>query len=53
MQTIIAEELNIPLAEVYCVVTFYAEGAPHPFHVVSLDEEGIYGWVDADTIRPD
>ena len=39
--------------ESLCVVTFYAEGAPHPFHVVSLDEEGIYGWVDADTIRPD
>ena len=38
--------------ESLCVVTFYAEGAPHPFHVVSLDEEGIYGWVDADTIRP-
>lgn len=38
--------------ESLCVVTFYAEGAPHPFHVVSMDEEGIYGWVDADTIRP-
>ena len=30
MQTIIAEELNIPLAEVYGVVTFYAQFTLNP-----------------------
>lgn len=28
-----------------------AKGAPHPYHVISTDGGGVYGWVSADRIR--
>ncbi len=28
-----------------------AEGAPHPYHVISVDGGGVYGWVDADSLK--
>ena len=34
-----------------CRVTFYAEGAAHPFHLVSEDGSGIYGWVDENAVH--
>ena len=34
-----------------CRVTFYAEGAAHPFHLVSEDGSGVYGWVDENVVR--
>ena len=36
-----------------CRVTYYAEGAPHPFHLVSEDGSGVYGWVDEAALRLD
>ncbi|MDL2295156.1 M23 family metallopeptidase, partial [Ruminococcaceae bacterium OttesenSCG-928-D13] len=35
---------------VKCVVTAIAEGAAHPYHCISQDKGGVYGWVDADSI---
>ncbi|HQB32098.1 MAG TPA: hypothetical protein PLI19_02085 [Erysipelotrichaceae bacterium] len=29
-----------------CKVTYVARDAAHPYHVVSLDGQGVYGWVD-------
>lgn len=34
-----------------CRVTFYAEGAAHPFHLVSEDGSGVYGWVDENAVH--
>lgn len=34
-----------------CCVTYYAEGTAHPFHLVSEDGAGVYGWVDATAVR--
>ena len=34
-----------------CRVTYYAEGTAHPFHLVSEDGAGVYGWVDAAAVR--
>ena len=31
-------------------ITLTANGALHPYHAVSEDESGTYGWVDADTL---
>lgn len=31
-------------------ITLTAKGARHPYHAVSEDESGTYGWVDADTL---
>lgn len=28
-----------------------AKGAPHPYHVISVDGSGVYGWVNADRLR--
>ncbi len=36
-----------------CRVTYYAEGSPHPFHLVSEDGSGVYGWVDEAAIHLD
>lgn len=30
-----------------CKVTAIAENAPHPYHCISEDGKGVYGWVDA------
>ena len=32
-------------------VTFTGEGAAHPFHLVSEDGSGIYGWVDENAVH--
>lgn len=39
--------------ESVCRVTYYAEGAAHPFHLVSEDGSGVYGWVDENTLYLD
>lgn len=31
-------------------ITLKADGAPHPYHVISEDGSGVYGWVNADTL---
>lgn len=36
-----------------CRVTYYAEGSPHPFHLVSEDGSGVYGWVDEAAVHLD
>ncbi|MDO4566726.1 MAG: hypothetical protein Q4B42_05285 [Oscillospiraceae bacterium] len=36
--------------ESLCEVTYYAEDAAHPYHLVSTDGGGVYGWVDAENI---
>lgn len=28
-----------------------AKGAPHPYHIISVDGSGVYGWVDADRLK--
>ena len=33
-----------------CKVTAIAEGAAHPYHCISQDGKGVYGWVDAAAI---
>ena len=33
-----------------CKVTIIAEGAAHPYHCISQDGKGVYGWVDAAAI---
>ena len=33
-----------------CKVTATAPGAKHPFHCISQDGKGVYGWVDASSI---
>jgi len=35
----------------FCKVTSIAEGAKHPYHLVSEDGKGVYGWVDADKVK--
>lgn len=30
-----------------CKVALIAEGTPHPYHCISQDGKGVYGWVDA------
>ena len=39
--------------ESICRVTFYAEGTAHPFHLVSEDGSGVYGWVDESAVHLD
>ncbi len=34
-----------------CTVTYYVEGALHPYHLISDDGGGVYGWVDAASVK--
>ena len=36
-----------------CKVTATAPGAKHPFHCISQDGKGVYGWVDAEEVGAD
>lgn len=33
-------------------ISIRADGTLHPYHVISEDGSGVYGWVDADTLSP-
>lgn len=34
-----------------CRVTAADPGSPHPYHLISQDGKGVYGWVNADSIK--
>lgn len=45
-----AASRNIPGSST-CTVTHVAPGAVHPYHLVSQDGGGVYGWVDAASMK--
>lgn len=34
-----------------CTVTYLSEDVAHPYHLISDDDGGVYGWVDADSVQ--
>jgi len=34
-----------------CRVTATNPGSPHPYHLISQDGKGVYGWVNADSVK--
>lgn len=37
--------------ESVCRITAVEKGTKHPYHAISKDEGGVYGWIDANSIK--
>ena len=45
-----AEPARVIAAESKCQVTYHVEDTLHPYHLISQDGGGVYGWVDAASV---
>lgn len=46
-----AQDVTYERAESVCEVTMTNPGSAHPYHLISSDGGGVYGWVDVENIR--